>query len=213
MTEKEFFIQNVKVILSPQEKQGKNTHITDYLEKFNISYEKLYKPKHLKQGDYSFIILGKDYRDEFLIERKYGLNELLPCIIASNKSTKAKAELTEEELRNNLEYEFERMKQIGVKEKWLFIENCPPLEEMKEWTSGYETQKKTNGEICYTTLISWSCANRYDFKIKCLKEKEQFVIAMLNQMYYYFRNDMKLTYGKNWLTQAKRIAKESKNEI
>lgn len=207
MTEKEFFIQNVKIIMSPQEKQGKNSHITDYLEKFHVKHEKLYQPYNLRQGDYSFIILGKDYRDEFLIERKYGVEELSTCICAKNIMTKTKAELSDKELRNNLEYEFARMQDIGVKERWLFIENCPSLDYIKNWESGFEKTSRTNGNIAYTALMSWSCGNRYNFRIECLKDKEEFAPVMLTRMYYYFRNDMKKRYGDNWLIIVKKIIK------
>ena len=125
--EQDYFLKNVKIIFSPQEKQGKNSHITKKLDLLGVAYEKMYAPNNLKEGDYSFIIDGIDYRFLFLIERKYGLQEVDKCIFAKNKLTKAKEELTDKELRNNLEYEFARMKINRVQEKWLFIENCESL--------------------------------------------------------------------------------------
>lgn len=203
--EQQFFLSNVKIIYSPQEKQGKNTHITDKLDKFKVKYEKLYAPYHLKEGDYSFVILGKDYRNLFLIERKYGLNEVLNCIMAKNKMTKAKEQISNIELRDNLEYEFARMKNNGVVEKWLFIENCNSFEDIKKYISGYEKKNITAGMYIYTTLSSWSCENRYGFKIECIPNKEDFASIMLNKMYYFWRNDMKKTYGNNFLTQIKKL--------
>lgn len=201
--EQEFFVKNVKILYSPQEKQGKNSHIVDFLDKHNIKSEKLYAPNHLKQGDYTFEILGKDYRDEILIERKFGIEELYACLVQDNKTTKFKRENDMEDLRDNLECEFARMKQIGVKEKWLFIENCNSFEEIRNWRSGYEKKDITAGELCYYTLLSWCCGNRYDFKVTCLPMKEHFAPIMILKFFYYFRNDMKNKYGKNWLTKIK----------
>lgn len=212
MKEKEFFINNVTIIMSPQEKQGKNLHITDYLDKFHVKHNKLYQPYNLRQGDYSFQILGKDYRDEFLIERKYSLEEILSCVLEKNIMTKAKADLTDKELRNNLEYEFARMNDIGVKEKWLFLENSKSMDSIKVWKSKYSQTNRPSGEIIYSTLMSWSSGNRYNFKILCIQDRNEFAPNMLTLMYYYFRNDMKKRYGDNWLTIAKKIQKDLSSE-
>ena len=202
--EKDFFLQNVKVILSPQEKQGKTTHITEFFNKWGVKWEKLYAPNHLRQGDYSFIIQGKDYRDEFLIERKFGVSELYNCITQRNIITKAKQETSTTELRDNLEYEFARMCKVGVVEKWLFIENCPSVESIKEWRSGYEQRKCTHESMVYATINSWASENRYGFKIECVPNKANVASVMLSKMYYYWRNAMKNQYGDNFLTQIKR---------
>ena len=203
--EQKFFLENVKIIMSPQEKDLYVVHITNYLNNIKVKNQKLYKPNHLKQGDYSFVILGKDYRDEFLIERKFGLAEVYPCVIAPNIMTKKKEELSEEELRNNLEYELARMCDIGVKEKWLFIENCKSFESIKNWKSGYEKRSINAGKTIYTTLNSWATANRYNFKIECLADKKDFAPIMIVKMFYYFRNDMKNVYGNNWLNKVKKM--------
>ena len=170
--EKDFFLKNVTVILSPQEKSDKIYHITNKFDMWGVQWKKLYAPYHLKQGDYTFQIQGKDYREEFLIERKFGVEELYACLTDKNIETKAKTELCEERLRDNLEYEFARMKQIGVKEKWLFIENCRSFESIKFWMSGYERKNCTHGSIIYSTLSSWACGNRYDFKIECIPKND-----------------------------------------
>ncbi len=201
--EQKFFLENVKIIMSPQEKDLYVVHITNYLNNIKVKNQKLYKPNHLKQGDYSFVILGKDYRDEFLIERKFGLEEVYACVVASNKMTKRKEEISEEELRNNLEYEFARMCEIGVKEKWLFIEKCKSFESIKEWVSGYEQKNINAGKTIYTTLSSWCCANRFNFKIECIEDKKKFAPIMITKMFYYFRNDMKNLYGDKWLKEVK----------
>lgn len=196
--------------MSPQEKQGKNLHITDYLDKLKIPYEKMYKPRHLKQGDYTFEIDGVDYRDLFLIERKYGLDELYMCLIQSNIKTKAKTkrqsicdEMGVDAIRDNLEFEFIRMYEIGVKEKWLFVENSLPFDEIKKHTNGFERKAQTAGEYIHATLSSWSCSNRYDFKILCFPNKNNFGKYMLNKMYYFWRNEMKIQYGADFLSKLK----------
>lgn len=212
--EQEFFCNNVKIILSPQEKQGKNEHILNKLDLYKIKYEKLYAPNHLKQGDYSFVVMGKDYRNEFLIERKFGLEELYQCLTGSNIDTKAKQSIKSvhnsvgaETLRDNLEAEFVRMLALNIKEKWLFIENCDNFESIKTWGNGYERRNQLAGEMIYATLCSWSCANRYDFKIKCIADKKDFTNIMLIKMFYYWRNEQKKLYGKNFLTKLNNLVK------
>lgn len=212
--EQKYFLANLKIIMSPQEKQGKNLHITNYLDKLSIPYEKLYAPRHLKQGDYSFVIDGKDYRDLFLIERKYGLEEVYMCLAQGNKNTKAKAKskatcdtIGVDNIRDNLEFEFIRMIEIGVKEKWLFVENSAPFEQIKSYANGYEKKDQTAGEYIYATLSSWSCSNRYDFKILCFPNKDDFSKIMINKMYYFWRNEMKIQYGAGFLPKLKLINK------
>lgn len=202
--EQKWFLENVKILYASQEHIGKNDHILNYLKNINVAYEKQYAPNNLKQGDYTFKVLDFDYRDEFLIERKFGLAEIYPCIIAPNILTKAKEQLTEEELRNNLEYEFMCMCDNNVEEKWLFIEDCQSLESIKAWKSGYEKRNINAGKTIYTTLTSWSCANRYDIKITCMANKNNFAPIMLTKMFYYWRNDCINKYGtKNFLKYLK----------
>ena len=86
--EKDFFLKNVTVILSPQEKSDKIYHITNKFDMWGVQWKKLYAPYHLKQGDYTFQIQGKDYREEFLIERKFGVEELYACLTDKNIETK-----------------------------------------------------------------------------------------------------------------------------
>ena len=203
--EQDYFLKNVIIIFSPQEKQGKNSHITQKLDLWKVKYRKLYAPYHLKEGDYSFVIDGVDYRSLFLIERKYGLQELDMCISQENKMTKAKKQLTDKELRDNLEYEFARMKSNQVIEKWLFIENCGSFEQIKDYKSGYEKKKYTAGMRIYSTLSSWACNNRYGIKVECLPDKNQFANIMLNKMDYFWRNQMKIKYGDNFIKKLKNI--------
>ena len=42
-----------------------------------------------------------------------------------------------------------------------------------------------------------------DLNSKIIPKNEDTAIVMLSRMYYYWRNDMKLKYGKNFLTQVK----------
>lgn len=203
-SEKDFFLKNVKIIMSPQEKQGYIKHITSVFEKNNINYEKLYAPQHLRQGDYSFIILGKDYRNEWLVERKFGLEELDKCLTEKNIDTISKTQLGIQ-VRDNLEAEFARMNQIGVKERWLFIENVANYEDIKYYKNNYEKKKQTAGQRIYATLNSWACANRYNFRVVCLPTKEEFVPVLLTKAFYYWRNDMKILYGNNFLTYLKKM--------
>lgn len=202
--EQEYFLNNVIIIFSPQEKQGKNFHITQKLDLFGVKYQKLYKPLNLKEGDYSFIIDGVDYRTLFLIERKYGLEELNNCLNQKNILTKSKQQISDCELRDNLEYEFARMKKNNVTEKWLFIENCDSFESIKQYKSGYEKRNYTAGKYIYATLSSWACENRYGIKIECIKNKDDFATIMLNKMYYFWRNQMKIELGDNFLTKLKK---------
>lgn len=218
--EQKFFLENVEIIMSPQEKDYYVVHITDYLDQIGVKWKKMYKPNHLTVGDYSFVILGKDYRNDWLCERKFALCEVDKCLTDKNKETKRKIEnqdffdnLGADAIRDNLEYELGIMCKLGVKEKWLFIEQCNDFESIKEYSSGYELKEQTAGQRIYSTLSSWSCANRYDFRIQCLPNKKQFAKILLIKMFYYWRNEMKQKYGKNFLIKIKKIKEETGNEL
>lgn len=203
--EQEYFIRNVNIIISPQEKTDKTKHITEFLTRNGVKYEKLYAPNNLKEGDYSFVIDGEDYRGKFLIERKFGIEELVGCLFSRNIQTKAKKETSDVPLRDNLEYEFARMCKKNVTEKWLFIENCHSLESIKQYSNGFEKRNITAGNMVYSTLLSWSCNNRYAIKIECVEHKSDFAKIMLNKMFYFWRNEMKIRFGDNFLSKLRKI--------
>lgn len=204
--EQKIFCENVTILLSPQEKTSYITHITDNFNKWNIKYKKTYAPEDLKEGDYTFCIFGKDYRQEFLVERKFGLEEIYAGLTSENKKTKAKSLLAEKMeglgitgIRDNLEAEFGRMLVKGIDEKWLFIENCESFESILDYKNGMEKRNQTAGELIYSTLMSWSCQNRYGFKVCCVSNKNDFASILIKKMFYYWRNYMIKTYGKGFI--------------
>ena len=216
--EQKYFLANLKIIMSPQEKQGKNLHITNYLDKLSIPYEKLYAPRHLKQGDYSFVIDGKDYRDLFFNRTQIWIGRSLYVFGTreqkhESQSQKAKQPcdtIGVDNIRDNLEFEFIRMIEIGVKEKWLFVENSAPFEQIKSYANGYEKKKKTKqqGSISMRHYLVGVASNRYDFKILCFPNKDDFSKIMINKMYYFWRNEMKIQYGAGFLPKLKLINKK-----
>ena len=69
------FESNLMIIVDTKEQENK--HIIRDIQKENIFYSEI----NLKFGDYSFYYDGVDYTDEFSIERKNGVDELISSLI------------------------------------------------------------------------------------------------------------------------------------
>jgi hypothetical protein len=186
MTERQYFLDNVTMLYDTREKQN-----FDLLKEFAHMGVKI-RQETFKSADYSFYIDGADYRSEWLGERKGSLAELYGNVMASNKA--------DNNLRNNLEEECERIKSAGVTEFILFLEGCRNLSEIKHYIMPKATkQGKNAGKHLYSTLLSWSCNNRYGFKIVCALSQSELAVEMVNMAYYFWRNKMKQQYGDNFL--------------
>lgn len=191
MTEKQYFLENATFLYDTREKDN-----FDILKAF--AHEGLQTRREtFHTGDYGFEIDGKDYRNEWIAERKGSLNEIYGNIMAKNLDA-------DSDKRNNLEEELERMQ--GVKERLLFIQGAANMTEVRGWKNPRaDKQGKRAGEHIYATLLSWGCANRYGFKTIFRKTQYELGQEMIAHAYYYWRNDMREKHGKNFLKAIKAL--------
>lgn len=204
MDAKEYFIKNAVMLVDSREQE--NQLILKAFKDMGLRYD-------VKQGtgiafiygDYSFCIDGKDYRDEVIFERKANLEELFGNVNAKNQTDRHT-----DNLRNNLEREFDKMNKYRVAEKWLMfggVDNFrdvkkyqfPYWKKVKDPSPGLIQQSKIAGKTIYGTLMSWQCSNRYNFKMYCSKNQYDLAMQMVSISYYYWRNEQK---AKNKIKQG-----------
>jgi hypothetical protein len=197
MTEKEYFEKQVTILYDSREQEENGAfEILSYFAHNEIKTRRCLSPDNFKQGDYSFEIDGKDYRPQFLIERKNDLGE-----VYSNISGRKDGNTCE---RDRLESVLKRMK--GVEERILLIGGLDNLCEAKKYICKWAGSKGlTAGQRIYSTIMSWQCANRYNFKVICRKKPYQVAEEILNLSYYYWRNEMKKSYGDNFLKKLREV--------
>ena len=187
ITARDYFNKNATVLYDTREKE--NFEYLKALKHMGLIIERT----TFKSGDYSFRIDGKDYRNEWLGERKGSMSELYGNVMAKNKD-KASAE------RNNLEEECKRVKDAGVKEFVLFIEGTRSLYEARHTRlSAASVRGNDSGRHIYSTLLSWACNNRYGFKTVCNLSQYDLAVEMADMMYYYWRNEMIAAHGKDFI--------------
>ena len=84
----------------------------------------------------------------------------------------------------------------------LLIENCADMEELRSyivpaWEMESMKRKVANiGEICYSTLRSWQCADRYHFRTIFVESQKDSAVRILEEFYWYWRNYKKLTLSR-----------------
>ncbi len=191
MTEKEYFTQNVTILYDSREQEENGAfEILKYFAHNEIKTRRCIRPDNFKQGDYSFEIDGKDYRSHFLIERKNDLGEVY------NNISGRKDDNTCE--RDRLENVLKRMK--SAEERILLIGGIDSLTEAKKYVCKFAGNRGFSAglHIC-STLMSWQCANRYNFKIVCRKKPYEVAEEIFNLSYYFWRNEMKKAHGDNFL--------------
>ena len=207
---KDYFIQNAIMLYDSREKE--NNEILRAFQSVGIKYErKIGNGVAFNFGDYSFYIDGKDYRTDIIFERKGSLNELFSNINDNNEDT---IRHKNDDMRNNLEREFERMNIFQVREKWLMVEGVNNFSEIKNFKLDVKKQipnendsdykekmrkynyfkalSQTAGIQIYSTLLSWQCSNRHNFKMFCSKSQYDIGVEMVTICYYFWRNEMKL---------------------
>lgn len=185
MTEKEYFLENVTILYDSREQEENGAfEVLKYFAHNEIKTRRCVRPDNFKQADYSFEIDGKDYRNQFLIERKNDLNEVYNNISGRKNE------------RERLENVLNRMK--VVEERILLIGGIDNLTEAKKWVCKW-SKNLSAGVHIYSTLMSWQCSNRYDFKVVCRKKPFEIAEEILNRSYYFWRNEMKRVHGDNFL--------------
>lgn len=187
MTEREFFCKNCTFLVDTREQQ--NFDILKEFSHYGIKHE----VETFATGDYSFKVGDYNYKTRWLGERKGSLNELYGNVMAGNLDV-------ESCLRNNLEEELMRKKDAGVEEFILFLQGTRNLAEAKTYVNQKATKKGDRAGLhIYSTIMSWSAANRYNFKVVCQKTQSELAVEMINHAYYFWRNDMKEKFGDRFL--------------
>lgn len=187
MTAKEYFLRHATFFVDTREKE--NFDVLKVFTHCGLEVE----TATFKIGDYSFKVDTYDYKNRWLGERKGSLNELYGNVMASNKDE-------ESTLRNNLEEELQRKMDSGVEEFILFVQGVRNIAEVRDYKNNKAAKQGDRaGEHIYATIMSWACANRYNFKICCQKTQAELAFEMINHAYYFWRNDMKSKFGDNFV--------------
>lgn len=177
MTDKQKFLKEA-VILRDSRKQ-QNRHILEIFEQSGVKYEVCKLPV----GDYSFKMNELDFRLQCAVERKANVNELWGNISRE---------------RERFEKEIAAMKNLTGSAD-LIIEHCPDRDFLQNFTvpnrlTNYQGRKIPDiGRYIYSTLQSWSSANRYGLNIHYMRGKEGTAALLLNIFYYYYHNYHELT--------------------
>lgn len=178
--DKKTFLKHVTILHDSAEQE--NSHILGELERLNIKTQKV----SLVYGDYSFIMQGIDFSLSCVIERKSNPDELY------NNLTQDRERLEREFICGNaLSNQFT-----------LLIENCTSMKNLKaykvpDWQMKQFNRKVQNiGELCYQTIQSWQCGNRYKFNTIFVKENKDTALKIIECFYYYWRNFKLLTANR-----------------
>ncbi len=179
--DKKTFLKSVKIICDTREQE--NRHILSEFDRIGISY---ITDKKLPFGDYSFIVQDRDFSLSCVIERKADVDEFYGNITGD---------------RERIEKEFAAASALS-KDFVLLIENCADETELNEYEvpdwqmKRYNRQVKEIGKYCYSTIQSWKRANRYNFSVIFVKEKENTALKILEAFYWYWRNFKILTASR-----------------
>jgi ERCC4-type nuclease len=175
MSEKSDFLKAVTILIDTRENQC--GHILSALDSLGVKYER----RKLDIGDISFCLPTKDFSLSCVIERKASPDE-----IYSN--------ITEKSKDNRLEKELQAASK-NVNQMILLVEGVGSLDELKSHSVPDEEMKKCPervrqdiGTLCYAALKAWQCANRYNFRIECVKDKDKTAGRALEEFYYYYHN-------------------------
>ena len=178
--EKKDFLKKVVVFVDTREK--KNSHIIEKFKEMGIMHES----KKLDYGDYSFSVENKDFSCSCVIERKSGVNEVYGNISAD---------------RERIEKELDTISR-NANQCTFLIENVKDWEWLKTFElsdfalKGNQRKVKNIGETCYSTLQSWQCGNRYNFKVEFVQNDKNTAVKMLELFYWYWHNYKKSTASR-----------------
>lgn len=158
-------IKSIVILIDSQEKV--NNHITDYYDKYHISYEK----SSLLCGDYSVKLPKNDslgisndmyFYNDIILERKNSLEEISGCFTQT---------------RNRFNNEFATS---YAGRKYLLIENAS----YEDLVNGkYDTEY--NKKSFLASLHSFNI--KYDLQLMFLKDRTYSPIYILGVMQYYIR--------------------------
>jgi hypothetical protein len=178
--DKKTFLKKVTVLVDTREQ--KNQHILSALDKLHVKYQAI----KLDYGDYSFCVDGKDFSLSCVAERKGSVDEFYSNITLD---------------RDRIEKEFYAANSMGT-DFTLLVEGCESLDalrtvEVPDWElERLRRKEKEIGKICYSTIYSWMCGNRYSFHPVFVSEKPQTAPKLLEIFYWYWHNYKRLTASR-----------------
>lgn len=182
MNEKQAFCKAVTIIADSREKE--NGHILDALRTLGIRHES----RKLDIGDYSFCINGRDFATACVVERKSGAEEIYANLMEKANGDRA----------NRLEKELDAGNKL-LNQFTMLIETVESIDALRAYTvpawkmkASPQRIKADIGETCYASLRAWQAANRHNFRIEFVKNKEKVAARMLEEFYYYHHNYKKL---------------------
>lgn len=183
----DYFIPYLQIV-------GDSREQDNWIEKACVYYGIDYKlakkdrngEENLKEGDYTFkVIFGDkvfDYTGKVAYERKGSVSEFY------NNCTSD---------RDRIEREFDRFKEKGYDKVVLMLEfgNC--INDLKNMT--YKYREKGSGQFheintnltMYSTIMSWKQPNNKRFDIIQSNNHLTLFWQMVQDMFYYFRNELK----------------------
>lgn len=181
--EKKRFLKDVTVFCDTREQENK--HILSAFDKFGIKYEH----KKMDFGDYSFSVQGRDFSLLCAVERKANIEEFYGNIIHD---------------RERIEKEFKAA--CGIANQFvLLIENCTNEKTLKNYIipesefnkkGGSHRIVQNIGEVCYSTIRSWKCADRYGFETVYVKDRQNTAKEILEIFFWWWHNYKKLTASR-----------------
>lgn len=182
MKNRQDFYKAVTILADSREQENK--HILDALNALGIKHQS----RKLDIGDYSFAIDGRDFATACAIERKSGPEE-----IYSNLMEQVKGERV-----NRLEKELDAGHRL-LNQFTMVVEGVGTMDEMRAFTvpewkmrASPHRVKQDIGTTCYAALKAWQAANRYNFRVEFVKQKEHVAAQVLEELYIYYHNYKKL---------------------
>lgn len=183
-----WFLPYVRIIGDSREKSRWIENMCKYI---GISYATAKKnvktgEENLKEGDYTFeVVFGNrtfSYVGIVSYERKATIAELY-------NNCQAK--------RDTINREFKRFEKKKYAKVVLMLQFGEKLTDLIDAKFSYydrfaQQQIKECHYLLYSTIMSWKQPNNYDFDVIQSPNKETLFWLMLQDMYYYFRNEIRL---------------------
>ena len=179
------FLQRLTIVGDSREQQ---TWIEDKCKELGINFIKAEKGKgtdNLKEGDYTFIVQFDNaiysYIGQVAYERKGKVSEYYGNCVSGRKRVKR---------------EFERFGKKQYDKVVLMLEFANTMidlvgAEFTYWEDGKIVRKNTN-KTMFSTTMSWKQPNNNNFDIIMSTNKDRLFWLMIVDMFYYFRNDIRL---------------------
>lgn len=172
------FCRAVTVLIDTREKEY--AHITDGLDALGV----VWRREKLSFGDLSFEVAGRSFAEKCAVERKADADELYGNLMEKVRGAQ----------ENRLEKEVAGAAK-EVNQFVLLLEGVASMEALRsyqvpDWKMKAAPQriKADIGEMCYSRIRAWQCANRYNLRVECVPDKGQTVARVLEIFYYYYHN-------------------------